>query len=320
MPMISVIMPVYNSLPYLKESYASVIAQTYADYEFIITDDGSTDGFDEWSTTVDDERVTILRQENSGASAARNTGILTATGKYIAFIDADDIWFPEKLEKQLEVLEHKPEYGLVYAHVRSIDGRGRSREKEFQYNQEGWVWKELLRENFLVCGSTPMIRRECFDRVGLFDTSLKNCNDRDMWIRIARHYPFAVVPEVLVSYRQFEGSLSMQFEQRERSINIFLTKAYKNPPEDISKSELESLMRWAYSQSYNVMAWKPLQSENMNWYRACQYYIKSIKNNPGYIFSKDSVRLAVSLVLIKLVGRKRYGALRKKFRKNLLAS
>ncbi len=320
MSMISVIMPVYNSLPYLKESYASVIAQTYADFEFIITDDGSTDGFDEWSATVDDDRVTILRQKNSGASAARNTGIQAATGKYIAFIDADDIWFPEKLEKQLDVLKHEPEYGLVYTHARSIDGRGRSREKEFRYNQEGWVWRDLLRENFLVCGSTPMIRKECFDRVGMFDTSLMNCNDRDMWIRLARHYQFTYVPEVLVEYRQYDSSLSMQYEQRERSINIFLTKAYHDPPPDIAKSELDSLMRMAFSQSYNVLAWKPLQSESMNWSDAYKYYAKSIKNNPQYVFSKESMRLAVSLLLIKIMGRKKYDVLRRRFRRILMAA
>lgn len=313
-------MPVYNPLPYIEDSYRSVIQQTYSDFEFIVVNDGSTSGFDEWSKIMDDDRVTIIHQENGGVSSARNSGVRESTGAYITFIDADDIWSPDKLEKQLNVLERNQECGVTYTHVRSIDEHGRFREKEYRHNAEGWVWKELLKENILVCGSNPLIRRECFDRVGLFDTSLKNCNDRDMWIRIARHYPFAVVPEVLVSYRQFEGSLSMQFEQRERSINIFLKKAYQDPPEDIPKRELDSLMRTAFSQSYNVMAWKPLQSENMNWNMALRYYIKSIKGNPWYVFSRNSMRLAVSLLIIKFIGRRRYSMLRNKIRRNMLPS
>lgn len=317
MPKVSIIMPAYNSMPYIKESYESVMAQTYQDFELIITDDGSTDNFAEWSETIDDERVTVLRQQNAGASAARNKGIQIASGEYLAFLDADDIWYSTKLEKQVRLLDDNTNVGLVYTHVLSIDEHGKSRDKEYKYYQEGWVWRELLKENFLVCGSTPVIRAECFNKVGLFDTELKNCNDRDMWIRIARHYQFGVVPEVLVEYRQYDTSLSMQYGTREISINRFLTKASQDAPEDLHGRELDRIMRDAFSQSYNVMAWKPLQSERMSWKDAWQYYVKSIRRNPAYAFSKDSIRLAASLALIGVAGRDRYNALRNNVRKKL---
>src|SRR4028119_2409178 len=124
MPKVSVIIPAYNAMAYLPETLESVLNQTFTDFEVLIINDGSSDGIVEWASEIKDSRVKLISQENQGLSGARNTGIWSSQGEYLAFLDADDIWEPTKLEKQVQCLEEDNNIGLVSSWVSSINESG----------------------------------------------------------------------------------------------------------------------------------------------------------------------------------------------------
>ena len=209
MPQITVVVPAYNSMQYLPATLKSVFQQTYADFEIIVVNDGSTDNTEEYVLSLKDARLKLVVQDNQGLAAARNTGIAHATGEYIAFLDADDLWESTKLEKQLRLFQENPEAGLVYTWVAYIDEQGHQTGRIFKDCAEGRIWRELTIFNIVRCGSVPMVRRACFETCGTFDRSLDSAvEDWDMWLRIAHSYDFLAVKEPLVYYRQRETSCS----------------------------------------------------------------------------------------------------------------
>ena len=201
-PKVSVLIPAYNAMPYLEAALSSVLNQTFTDYEVIVINDGSTDNIEEWMTQVSDSRVQLVSQPNLGVSQTRNNGIKKSRGEYLAFLDADDLWESTKLAKQVQVLNNHPEVGLVYTGVAYVDEKGNSTGRVVKYRQEGHVWQELTKGNLVECGSVAMVRRQCFEECGVFDTAVAPCEDWDMWLRIAKAYPFKVIEEPLVYYRQ----------------------------------------------------------------------------------------------------------------------
>jgi glycosyltransferase involved in cell wall biosynthesis len=305
MPKVSVIIPAYNVMAYLPETLDSVLKQTFVDFEVIIVNDGSSDGIEAWAEQLTDPRVKFFSQKNQGPSVARNTGLDQAQGNYIAFLDADDLWDSSKLEKQVQVLDNNLEVGLVYTWVASIDQNGRSRGRILEHHQEGNVWKALLKHNILECGSTPMVRRNCLQTVGNFDLNLPNSQDRDMWIRIASQYKFAVIKEPLVSYRQRTGSVSKRWEVVERCSHLILEKAFAAPPADVTPSELQQIKNLSYGLTYLRLAWKPLQVQ-----RDIQTTIRLQNQALSYCsqlrFSKENIRLSIAIVLAKWLGPEQY--------------
>ena len=232
MPKVSVVIPAYNAMPFLSKTLDSVLGQTFSDFEVLVINDGSTDGTGAWVSALADRRVTLINQENQGCAIARNTGVFVSNGDYIAFLDADDIWESTKLEKQVRILETRPNVGLVNTWISHIDGEGVSLEKLGTPDSEGYVWESVIEENPIMCGSTPMVRRECFESVGLFDQSLRSAEDWDMWIRIAKKYEFAVVKEPLVRYRIHANSKSHNLQLHLKSRLQVIEKAFQNTVPD----------------------------------------------------------------------------------------
>ncbi|MEO0456087.1 MAG: glycosyltransferase family A protein [Cyanobacteria bacterium P01_A01_bin.114] len=193
MPQVSVIVPAYNAMAFLPQTLDSVLAQTFADFEVWVVNDGSTDPTAEWVSSLTDRRVRLINQANQGCAIARNTGLLAACGQYVAFLDADDLWKPTKLEKQVQLLDSRPAIGLVYTGISTIDETGRPTGKIELPTVEGAVWDAVVEANPIMCGSTPMMRRACFESAGLFDPSLRSAEDWDLWIRIAEKYEFALI-------------------------------------------------------------------------------------------------------------------------------
>jgi glycosyltransferase involved in cell wall biosynthesis len=213
MDLVSVIIPTYNSAAYLGEAIQSVLAQTYPDFEITVVDDGSTDGTAEALQPFQD-RVRLFRQDRAGPSAARNRGILNARGNLIAFLDADDMWQPEKLARQVDLLNRHPEVVLCYTDFsRGPDGRptAESQLKHYEHPGLGDAFYSLLRNNFLVTPAV-VVRREVLARAGLFDPSLRGSEDIELWLRLARLGPFACVPEVLVGVRRNAANTSKTLE------------------------------------------------------------------------------------------------------------
>lgn len=206
--MISVIIPTYNSDKYICEALDSVLQQTYTDYEIIVIDDGSTDS----TRTIIDNRYNMVRYyyvKNNGVSAARNSGISMAQGELIAFLDADDMWLPEKLEKQASMFNKNDKLGLVFTENYFFNGQGIS---EFSANKRARLMRgDIVKNIFLnsyVVTSTVMVRKSVFDHVGLFEEDLQVAEDDNMWMRIGMKYDIALLDERLAQYRTTVGSLS----------------------------------------------------------------------------------------------------------------
>jgi glycosyltransferase involved in cell wall biosynthesis len=211
MPKVSVVIPAYNRADLIGETLDSVLAQTFRDFEIVVVDDGSTDGTPAVLARYTDHNVRVIRQENQGEGAARNTGIGAARGDYIALVDSDDLWVPVKLERQMTVLNQRPNLMWVYSDAFVFDSNTGKRlfsfsERGCQY--AGDVARELLLRDF-IASPTPVIHRSVFQELGMFNYDHRD-SDWDMWLRIAAKYPVGLVPEALAGYRLHSGSISQK--------------------------------------------------------------------------------------------------------------
>lgn len=196
---ISVIIPTYNRSNRISRAIRSVLAQTFKDFEIIIVDDASNDNTEEIVKAFNDARIKYIRhQKNCGAAASRNTGIKMAKGDFIAFLDDDDEWIPEKLEKQIKIFqENESILGVVYCGYVRIDEETQKIIDDWYPTNKGNVFKAVLSFGWMATPSL-LIKKECFEKCGLFDEQLKIAEDGDLLIRIAKVYYFDYVPEVLV--------------------------------------------------------------------------------------------------------------------------
>lgn len=202
-PFVSVIIPTFNRLHLLKETVDSVRSQTYRDLEIVVVDDGSTDGTGEWLDRQDD--LHVVRQSNSGIAASRNSGASRARGSWLAFLDHDDLWVPDKLRIQMEFVGGNPDVGLVAArHVR-LGKPYRS------VARPSWIKGDLLVKVFaesFIHTSSVVIRKDVFDSIGGFPTKYRFADEFDVWLRIARDHPVAYVDAPLVFIRFYESNTS----------------------------------------------------------------------------------------------------------------
>ena len=228
-PTVSVIIPTYNRAGVVGRAIQSVLHQTFQDFELIVVDDGSLDNTREIVREFQkqDRRITYIgHNKNKGGATARNTGIRASRGKYIAFLDSDDEWLAKKLEKQLTFFEQGecPELGVVYTGVRYKSDRKGTALADTMPRLRGWVYSNLLWQNRVGTTSTPLIKKSCFNHVGLFDEQLPSKQDRDMWIRIARKYTFDFVDEQLVVCYLTRKRISTNLEHQIRGYRLWLKK------------------------------------------------------------------------------------------------
>ena len=204
-PIVSVIIPTFNRANLLISAIESVLSQTIKDFELIVVDDASTDDTQQKVAAIDDPRIRyIVQEKNLGECGTRNTGLDAAQGQYIAFLDSDDEWLPNKLEKQLNVFKTAPDdLGVVYSWLQVINDQGkiiRMRKPDIS----GDVKDYLIYKNLIGTPSTVMIKKECIEPGLKFDTNLRCCGDWDMWLRISKQYRFEVIPEPLTLYRDHD--------------------------------------------------------------------------------------------------------------------
>jgi GT2 family glycosyltransferase len=208
MPTVSVVIPTYNSAAFLRGAIQSVLSQTYSDFEVIVVDDGSTDNTESVAHSFGD-RVSYVKQENKGAGAARNHGIKRSQGKYVAFLDSDDLWLPGKLTEQIPLLDRESKIGLVYSDWAVVPEQGEA-EPSYLRNRpaaSGHVFDELIQCGFILTSGT-VVRRSCLDDVGYFDETLSIAQDYDLWLRICYRWKVALVNKPLVIKRNRGGNLS----------------------------------------------------------------------------------------------------------------
>jgi glycosyltransferase involved in cell wall biosynthesis len=214
MPLVSVIIPTYNSADFLPQAIDSVLQQTYENIEIIVIDDGSTD-HTEAVLKPYTERIRYFKKPNGGPSAARNMGIAEAQGEFIAFQDADDLWLPEKLQLQMDYLTAHAEIAVVYTDLTQFDLQGQvsiSLVERYGAIPSGYIFEELL-VNHAITLSSVIVRRSCIDEVGAFDESLIGAEDYNFYLRLARKFQFGFLNQALVQKRLHTNNLSDNLEQ-----------------------------------------------------------------------------------------------------------
>jgi glycosyltransferase involved in cell wall biosynthesis len=227
MPKVSVIIPTYNQARYLLAAVQSVLDQTFGDLELIVVNDGSTDNTQQALTSFSDSRTRYIYQENRGLSAARNTGIMASAGEYIALLDSDDIWLPRKLELQVGLLDSHPETALVYSDAYLFDDQTSAITGKFLDGKgifSGNVFRKLLSTQFIK-PSTVAIRRSVFETVGYFDEAIREVQDRDMWLRIARKFNVEGIDMPLVKIRNHATNVSKNSEKVWEGRALVMNKA-----------------------------------------------------------------------------------------------
>ncbi|KAA3646319.1 MAG: glycosyltransferase family 2 protein [Chloroflexi bacterium] len=292
MPRLSVIIPTYNRAALLQEAIASVQAQTFTDFEIIVVDDGSTDGTQALLERLNVEGVLRYAvQENAGPAAARNRAIAMSEGKYVTFLDDDDLYVPNKLEREVAYLEAHPDMGLVHSDFIKFDAK----HPDLGYRDtsffSGHVYPGLLTYwKQFIATPTVMLPRRVLDEVGDFDERLRWGEDPDMWRRIARRYPLGHIPEALAKIRVVAASNSADKTRAAQAFENYLQIAIEDDPELAS-----SLRRRAYAGMYTNTALNLLgegQREDMPLVR--QYSIKALAHWPLAV--KALVAWKVSLV------------------------
>jgi glycosyltransferase involved in cell wall biosynthesis len=198
-PQVSVIIPTYNRAWVIKEAIDSVLAQDYAEFELIVVDDGSTDQTSDVLDTFGNV-IKVFSQKNKGVSAARNRGIAEASGNFIAFLDSDDLWHPQKLSSQIDFFNQTPDALICQTEEVWIRNGLRVNPKKRHKKPSGMIFKPSLKL-CLVSPSAVMIRRHLFDRVGGFDETLPACEDYDLWLRISCRFPIYLIDTPLIIKR-----------------------------------------------------------------------------------------------------------------------
>ena len=214
-PRVSIVMAAKNYARFLPAAVKSVLAQTFADWELLIIDDGSTDRTpDVVRPFLADHRVRYSRADRLGQSRAKNLGIRLARGDFVAFLDADDAWLPTKLERQVTLFGERSELGVVFCRRTLIDEMGRALpQPKTPPPPRGRILDRMFVQNH-VCFSSAVVRRIVFSHVGSFDAAWDLAIDFDLWLRVARHYEFDFVDEELVQYRTGHGNLSKRIADR----------------------------------------------------------------------------------------------------------
>lgn len=228
MALVSVITPTYNRAKYVGNAVSSVLAQTSTDLELIVVDDGSTDNTRlALEPLLTDERVHYFYQENQGQAHARNFALGQARGDYIAFLDSDDLWEPNKLEKQLAAFDAHPEADIVHGDESIIDEQGSVASLRNMKRYSGDITRYLLADNS-VSITTALVKRRCFDEMGGFDTSIGVADDYELWLRFSAWYRFHYEPGIVAAYRVMEDQISSdkrrRFAANETIIRRFLAQ------------------------------------------------------------------------------------------------
>jgi glycosyltransferase involved in cell wall biosynthesis len=219
---VSVIIPTYNSEDYINEAIKSVLSQTYKNYEIIIVDDGSSDN----TATLLKKyqgRLKYFYQNNQGSAAARNLGLNNSSGEFIAFLDSDDVWFPEKLEKQVRIMKENPRLAFVFAAAYMVNESGEIVKCWDNKNEPTMDFKRLYEKNF-ICTSTVLLRRYCLERIGNFDENLKMSQDWDLWLRLAKKFEFKFICQPLINYRMHSNNITRRYDERIKYVLSIVNK------------------------------------------------------------------------------------------------
>ncbi len=277
-PLVSVIIPAYNSARYITDTINSVLQQSVTDFEIIVVDDGSTDDLKEvLAPYTDKNQIKYIQQVNQGVSVARNQGYKISQGKYIAFLDADDVWLPDNLEAKLNKFK-SGDFGLVHADAFVIDERSSPLEQVLA-GKEGNLLEDMLAWNGTqVPGpSSILVKREVMDNVGFFDDRLSTSADQDFFIRVAVQYQIGRVDKPTWMYRIHGNNMHKNIARMEHDVLLVFEKA--------SNARLfrsASFERQCFSKMYLILA-ASWAGDGRNLKRGFYFLLKAILKRPGVI-------------------------------------
>ncbi len=297
------VIPAYNAELWLPFTLQAACNQTLRDIEILVVDDGSRDGTA--AVALDhaarDARIRLIQTTNGGVGAARNSGIREARGRFIAPLDADDLWHPDKLEEQVACMEAGgEEMGLVYCWLEKIDATGGVITASFPWEIEGRVLRPLILRNFLGNASVPLFRRSALDEVGLYleageQGGSQGCEDWDLAIRLAEKFTFGLVRRSLVGYRQLEDCMSLQTDWMGQTYEITMDRAKaRNPGLD------PEVFRWSAGNFYSYLVSKCYVWGN---YRGCLDSIfRAVSADPMLVINRKFHAMGLKSVIRLMSG------------------
>jgi glycosyltransferase involved in cell wall biosynthesis len=301
--LVSIIVPAFDAEADIRQALSSVLAQTYQEIEAIVVDDGSSDATSAIAEEFvrRDARFQLVRQANAGVGAARNAAIRAARGKYIAPLDADDLWFPEKLEKQVACMEQwGDDTGLVYCWSTLTDKDGELVDDASSSTFEGRLRHVLVLLNVLGNASVPLFRAAALEKVGLYLTraeqgGAQGCEDWDLALRVAELFNVRVVPEYLVAYRQNGSSMSVNTGSMAASYAVTMHRARQR------NSDLPSAaFRWSAGYFYLYLADK---CHACGRYSDCLGFLEeAVRANPVLLLKAGIYKRSIKAALRTLTG------------------
>jgi len=318
MSLVSVIIPVYNGEKTIKQTIESVFQQTLTDWELIVIDDGSQDSTLEIVHSIQDSRLKVFTYPNSGVSASRNRGITQAKGEFISFLDADDLWTPDKLESQLKALQENPQADVAYSWTDWIDESGKFLRPGGHITVNGNAYKQLLVRDFIESGSNPLIRRQALNEVGAFEESLAYGEDWDMWLRLAARYEFVTVTSSQILYRISPKSASFNIWKMEEGSLEIIERAFADAPES-----LQYLKREVLASRYKYLTFKAVEGnpERQKGLTALRFLWQTIIHEPYMLLRVRVIlivflKIAIAVLLPSQLAQGLLKAVKKRFGKN----
>jgi glycosyltransferase involved in cell wall biosynthesis len=250
LPRVAIAIPAYNAANTVTAAVQSVLQQSYRDFTLTVVDDGSTDGT---AVAVEafGDRVRLVRVPNGGVSAARNSGVAHIDAEFVAFLDADDTWAADKLERQVEILDERPDAGMCFTGIARVDTTGATTSLTAAVDREDFCRDLLLFSSVVPSSpSTMLIRREVFDDLGGWDHRFSQCADWDLLLRMSLGTRFAHIDRPLVRYSEAEGRMSTDVELLERDTFAVLDAFFAaNPP-----AKYRCIRRRVYSNHYLIVS------------------------------------------------------------------
>lgn len=309
---VSVVIPCYNSLRFLPETLDSVLAQDLpaalvGQVEVVLVDDGGSDDLEAWAAARGDDRVRVVRQENGGVSAARNTGIAASRGELVAFCDSDDLWVPTTVADLVGCFDRRPDIGLAYGWYDVVDEVGTPTGRVYRSEWEGEVWERFVTDN-VVGASGVMVRRDVLDEVGVFavnrDRFRIDVEDWELWIRIAASWPVGLVRSVVYHYRRHGENSSSDVESLDAAYRHLLDVVFA----DVSP-ERAALRPAATAHTEMTLAWQSLNDRH-DPRRALTYLRQAVGHEPDLRRSTEYWRLRLAASALAVTGQAGYGAVR----------
>jgi glycosyltransferase involved in cell wall biosynthesis len=266
-PFVSIIIPTYRRATFLQRAIESALAQSYRPFEVIVVEDGSRDAEDVVSRYGD--RVQYVWQENQGAAVARNTGAAMAQGSWLALLDDDDVWLPEKLDRQLALLRDFPSLGFIHSNYFWLRNGAREPRPEPTIHSvpSGWVTQELILDRFSIATSTALIRAEVFRRIGGFNPAYRVVQDYDLWVRLSQVCQFGYLAMPLACY-EADGPEDRAVLLRKSLANVDILHTFVKTNRELCRTWPQRLLRRRFYHVHLRCAHRHLWADDIETARA----------------------------------------------------